>query len=264
MPYRTLLVHADATDEGRTRVAAAAALAKALSARLIGIGAYGYALPDPERPLHDQMMKWVEDDLMEAERAFREAAAETPDVEWRRVMAQPGHALADAACGADLVIASRASSVTIPERFARPDELLLEAAAPVMFLPSGGGRPDASRVVVAWKDSREARRAVSDALPFLLAADEVRLVRVVRDDEHDDTLDAVAARLSRLGAKVEPEVRRAIHEPAWETLVAAAADGRAGLMVAGGYGHSRIRERVLGGVTQGLLNHSPFPLLLSH
>jgi nucleotide-binding universal stress UspA family protein len=122
---------------------------------------------------------------------------------------------------------------------------------------------DAGIVVVAWRDSREARRAVRDALPFLEKARDVIVATV--DDRTAATiresLDDVVAFLSRHGIDAQAQV---LSGGVSEALVDLALKAGAGLIVSGGYGHSRLREWAFGGVTRTLLGHDSISRLLSN
>ena len=120
----------------------------------------------------------------------------------------------------------------------------------------------AKRVVIAWKDAREARRAVRDALPLLKAADEV-LVVAVGESGRAGALD-VKEHLDGHGINARTLVQARRESAVADDLIRAAEREGADLMVAGAYGHSRTREWILGGVTRDLLDHAPIPCLLAH
>jgi nucleotide-binding universal stress UspA family protein len=123
------------------------------------------------------------------------------------------------------------------------------------------------RIAIAWKDVREARRAVQDALPFLRQAESVVIVEVAEGDEITQSLHRVkdvAAYLSRHHVEIITERVRPDEVGATESLLQFIQDENIHLMVAGGYGHSRLGEWAFGGVTHGLLTRSPICCLLSH
>lgn len=264
MAHLSLLVHVDETSEARERLAAAVALAKRNAARLIGVGACGYPPPDPREPSHALLRAAAEDDLRQAEEVFRAGTEALPDIQWRRAMRRPAQALIDLACAADLVVASRTAHEAIPERFARADELVLSAGVPVLLHPPAAAALDARRIVVGWKDTREARRAIGDALPFLATADEVLVLEIAEADPPSESLDEVCARLRRHGANAKGQRRDRPRTSPAELLIDAAREIGGDLIVAGAYGHSRWREVALGGVTRRLLEICPHYLLLSH
>jgi nucleotide-binding universal stress UspA family protein len=128
-------------------------------------------------------------------------------------------------------------------------------------------RLSARRVVIAWKETRECRRAVRDALPFLQAAEQVLLLEVCErgcEEEAETRLADVTSYLVRhriaVGAKAYLHPRGSTAA----RLLGFADDEQADLLVAGGYGHSRLGEWIFGGVTRELLEKSQICCLLSH
>ena len=163
-----------------------------------------------------------------------------------------------------LVIQARAG---LPDYSAHPDigELVLTTGRPVLALAPTGESMKASNIVIAWKDTREARRAVADALPFLRGADQVLVATV---DEGDYTgerarLETIVSWLHLHGLPARGEVLPLGQSLASTIHNAATAIG-ADLIVAGGYGHSRFREWLLGGMTQELLEQPTVNLFLSN
>lgn len=272
MTYKTLLVHAQ--PQAEPRLQAAAALARKCGARVIGLGAemfepltmadpYGFASADWLTLMREQ----IEKDLELAEQVF-ERSAEGLDHEWRRVVDLPTPSLARAARAADLIVAGG-----VPDRdrsgyrSADLGELIVTAGRPVLVVPPNGGELSGQRVLVAWKDTREARRATLDALPLLTRAEEVRVVAVVPEDQTEAgqfQVDEVAAWLHRHGAPAKPQVIAGFDDEAGAQIQLLAAGIDADLIVAGGYGHSRFAEWLLGGVTRTLLTDAAQFVLFSH
>jgi nucleotide-binding universal stress UspA family protein len=125
-------------------------------------------------------------------------------------------------------------------------------------------RLEALKVFVAWKNTRESRRAVLDGMPFLERAETVDLVEI-RESGETDSLHDVAAFLAAHGVRFQAQgMERDASGSIEEQLSALAQRAHATLLVAGGYGHTRIRELVFGGVTRSLITSSPLPCLLSH
>jgi nucleotide-binding universal stress UspA family protein len=125
----------------------------------------------------------------------------------------------------------------------------------------------ADNVLIAWKDSREARRAVCDALPFLAKAENVTVLEVAAEADRESAaarVDRVVSFLERHGVNAQAEVRTRREGSNADELIRVAEQHRADLIVAGGYGHARLREWVFGGVTRDLLKRSPKCCLLSH
>jgi nucleotide-binding universal stress UspA family protein len=121
-------------------------------------------------------------------------------------------------------------------------------------------------VMVCWDGSRSAARAVGDALPFLLRAEKVEVVLVASEPGKSDEIPGadIAHHLARHGLKVELKRIVAVDVDVTNTLLSHAADVGSDLLVMGGYGHSRLREFVLGGVTRGILASMTLPTLMSH
>lgn len=139
---------------------------------------------------------------------------------------------------------------------------------PVLIVPPVPARPPhGTAAVVAWKDCREAQRAVSSALPLLKASALTHVIEICAAEGMDAarirTTD-VAAFLGQHGIVARAQVLQDDGGGRSSQILKYADDHQAGLMVAGGYGHARLREWVLGGVTHGLLATAPVCLLLSH
>jgi nucleotide-binding universal stress UspA family protein len=158
-----------------------------------------------------------------------------------------------------------------PERM-MPDDLLIESALfesgrPVMVVPyiqKEGLKLD--RVMVCWDGSRNAARAVADAMPFLKRGKTIEIVMVASGDGNPEELPGVdlGEHLARHGFKVEVKRLVATDVDVTNTILSYAADCAADFIVMGGYGHSRLREFVLGGATRGILESMTVPVLMSH
>lgn len=158
-----------------------------------------------------------------------------------------------------------------PEAAAAHDlfhDLLLHSGRPVLVVPDGTAAIGDGRAVIAWKPSREAARAVHDALPLLRHAGSVDVLVV--DPEPGETSYGedpgadIAAHLARHGLQVEVVTRPRMNLSTAYTVLDHARSVGAGLLVAGGYGRSRFRELLLGGATRELLQGTHLPILFSH
>jgi nucleotide-binding universal stress UspA family protein len=270
--YATLLVHAEPGQRSTRRVALAARLARETGARLIGLAAEtfdpatgvdlfsGYA-PEAIGFLQEQ----INADLQSAEQAFRRDAAGA-EIEFRSVQAYPSRVLARVARAADLIVVSPRSRLG-PALAADVAEVVMHAGRPVLIAPPEARQLSARAVVVAWKDTRESRRAVADALPFLLAAEDV-IVHAVCEDEAVDEVkfqaDDVVAQLKRHGVRARANVSTSAPEGVAREIARIAALNQADLIVAGAYGHSRVHEWAFGGVTDELIHEPPCCVLMSH
>lgn len=134
---------------------------------------------------------------------------------------------------------------------------------PVLVVPPGIDHLDAKRVAVGWKNTREARRAVRDALPFLKRASQVVVVSIDDGDGAADPKDIIGF-LQAHDVYATALCRDAYGAAASEALIDAASEQAADLVVTGAYGHGRLREWAFGGVTRDLLAGSPLCCLMSH
>ena len=208
----------------------------------------------------------------QAEHRFRTAMHNrVPNLQWRSTIGyQP---LADWAAAqaraADLLLMApipSASSFDSTRRVGMADLLML-LGRPLIVVPPASHRLDLEHAVIGWKDTREARRAVLDALPLLCRAARTTVVEIV---ENTGEVEAAQARLTDVvtwlqGHDVTADfIAEACAENATARLHAIAAEKQAGLMVVGAYGHSRLREWVLGGMTRQILRHPATCSFLSH
>lgn len=202
-----------------------------------------------------------------AARATLEQAGGQKLITWREIDgAGPGE-LIEAARSADLVIMPGPPENTREGVFAPADTVALGAGGPVIAVPDTSSATSIGRrVLVAWSGSRESARALRDALPLLAHADEVSGVIVDHPAGARDGEQVLEAFLRRHGCRSVtvqrlPEGGR----PPSEVILQHAAHAvQADLIVMGLYGHSRLREFILGGVSREMLDDSPIPLLLSH
>jgi nucleotide-binding universal stress UspA family protein len=144
---------------------------------------------------------------------------------------------------------------------------LFQSGRPVLIVPyieRGGLTLD--RVLVCWDGSRNAARAVGDAMPFIVRAKATEIVIVTNEDAKSDEMPGadIAHHLARHGADVEVKRIVSTETDAAGTILSHAADVSADFLVMGGYGHSRLREFVLGGATRGILASMTLPTLMSH
>ena len=274
MSYRSLLVHVDSGPTAAARVRLAADLALRFDAYLIGLAA---ALPRPVVEVYGAGMvgadvadfgrEEVVGELKAAEAIFTETlGTSTVKREWRAFYDFPAQALADAATGVDLVVVGQEPTFLHRDvyRTVVVGDLLMEAGRPIIVAPQNVSGIDPKSVLIAWKNRREARLAMSDALPLLHRAKDIHLIQIGEDDGGRESLDAAKAFLSKHGLAARADVKTRAEPSVEEDVLAAAKADGSDLIVAGGYGHSRMREWVLGGVTRTLLMKSPVAALVSH
>jgi nucleotide-binding universal stress UspA family protein len=166
----------------------------------------------------------------------------------------------------DLVVAGQGEPEQGASRNVMIEAALFESGRPLLIVPYiQRSAFEAGRVLVCWDGGRTAARAIGDALPFLIRARAVDIL-IVAEERKDDELAGsdMGAHLARHGVK--SEVRRIVRGDIAieEAILSYAADSSADLMVMGGYGHSRLREFILGGVTCGILQSMTLPVLMSH
>ena len=208
--------------------------------------------------------------LKRAEAKFRRAGASVRQgADWRSAVGFPVAEIAAEARSADLIVTSRrVRDETSNESVAAPGALVLQAGRPVLFTPAETDKLQLQNIAVAWKDTRESRRAVADALPLLKRATSVVLAEVCY---HEDAatvqirLDNVVEYLLRHGVHASATVcveEKDVH--AADQFLAFADQHKADLIVAGAYGHSRFEERLFGGFTRALLAQTSRAVMLSH
>ena len=147
-----------------------------------------------------------------------------------------------------------------------PQELLFQAGGPVLFVPyTHRGPLVPKRIGIAWDGSRLAARALHDAAPFLAQAEAITIISV-NDAEapKEASATALTAALARRGLVARTERLTADRSDIQPTILSVAADDGIDLIVMGGYGHSRVQERILGGITRGMLQSMTVPTLMSH
>jgi nucleotide-binding universal stress UspA family protein len=264
-------VEADATPEQRVRLAAR--LADQFNATLIGVSAL--AIPPPVVADGMVMDEWTDDDidLMRAKLAdkgnwFRGiAGGDHRRLDWHAALDFPDEALARVARSADLVIIGQVKAAGDAYRALDPGKAILKMGRPTLVVPDGVSSLQAEHIVIGWKDTREARRAVWDALPFLQRATRVTIVEACGPGEEKTALgrlDDVTRYLSRHRIQGGPKVMLEQKGSGSQQLIRVAQEERADLLVTGAYGHSRLGEWIFGGMTRELLGTSPICCLMSH
>lgn len=276
MSYKTLLVAVDNGIDSDARVSLACDLAAGMDAHLIGV--CGIALSPT--PMDDPYMGGAMlgetltlfRDLAEAEvrdalgRFHSRAGSRSGRTEWRGRLGLPADVVVHEARAADLLILGRRSSQA-PTHAVDPADVLMAAGRPVLVVPPNPARDPAGRpAIVAWTDSREARQALAAALPLLRHVSGIHVLEVCNEpaDQPGARTADVVAWLGRHGIEAEAHVTPPAASTVARDIIAFADSHGAGLIVAGGYGHTRLREWALGGVTRDLLAGAPVCVLLTH
>lgn len=274
MSYKTILVHVEPGPGSDARVKLAVEVAAMFDAAVIGVGAEAFypvfssGFAASNGAVIEAMRERIIADLPIAEERFRSLAAGVKaGVRWIGGMDFPAKELALHARAADLIVSSRAGKHSNTAFSPAASDLVMEAGAPVLFTAEPPKPLIADRVLVGWKDTRESRRALSDSLPLLKRAQQVIVVEIegdLRPAAHRADLKDVADRLARHGVKVATEVVTRSKATIADDLEHAATRHGADLVVTGAYGHARLREWMLGGVTEDLLATSSKCVLFSH
>jgi nucleotide-binding universal stress UspA family protein len=273
MSYATLMVYVHADHVSKQLVGVAAALADKFAAKLIGLSAQaivppfvaeGVVIVDNASELDITQMK---KGLAEAGNKFRSAAGGDRQTEWRSFLEYPTDTLISEARCADLIVVEKGRSSGDIYKVLDGGAAILGAGRPFIVVPAAVKSLTADHVVVGWKDTREARRAVQDALPFLHEAKRVTIVEICDEDQMraaHHRVDDVVRYLARHRIKAEARVELHLRGSGADQLIGFAEDEGSDLLVTGAYGHSRLNEWVFGGMTRELLTSSPICCLMSH
>ena len=267
MDYKTVMVSLALDRPNDACLGVAGDIAERFGAQVIGTAA-----SDIRPPLYfadgGHAQKLLDDEAAATRRRLSELEAEfrasvekrAKSVEWRSAQTLPVPYILQQARRADLlVVGARSETIVDPCAAADPGDLLMQAGRPLIVVPPTVEWFDFRSALVAWKDVREARRAVFDALPILAAAKDVTIVEIVEQGtRRADALSHVADVASWLqghgimAGTFVPESEAGVPEQ----LDRIAADVGAGAVIAGAYGHSRFREWILSGVTRHLATES--------
>lgn len=273
MTYRTILTYADGSPEAAARLKIAAALAARSGAILDGVfvtpplfpvapaaaDGLGFIPPSTWDALLESHETVVAEAERRARRMFEDAVAdEGPRAEWSAVEeTTPLGFIAQARCS-DLVVFPK-SGMANPRLPAM--DLAQESAAPLVLVPrSPAASAPGRKVLVAWNGSREAASALRGAWPILEAADDVHVLMVEPPPEAEAFL---ARHLKRHGVSAQIHIDSMADAQAGEIIRRTAEDLAADLVVLGLYGHSRLRELVLGGASRTMLSQESFVLLVA-
>ncbi|MCA6113876.1 universal stress protein [Bradyrhizobium sp. WSM 1738] len=145
-----------------------------------------------------------------------------------------------------------------------PQHILFNSGGPILIVPYIQKGPlDAHHVGIAWDGSRLAARALRDAMPFLMGANAVTVI-AINEEASEASSDQVVAHLGRRGIAARAQRLTTDHSGVQGAILSIAAESNIGLLVMGGYGHSRLQERILGGVTRKMFDCMTVPVLMSH
>jgi nucleotide-binding universal stress UspA family protein len=281
MSYKDLLVVLGSDTASRGRVVLAATLAERFAAHLVGLyplpvvqmpRSFGYYDPALLDPLFQELREKAQEGCDKEREAFEHAAdLRGVSAEWRAV---------ETGAGSDPALHARYVDLTILGQLdpdggdaelirPRPEHITLASGRPILVVPYAGKfETTGRRVLIGWNATREATRAVNDAMPLLIAADVVTVLTIDAHEgpeAHGELPGAdISLHLARHGVKATVERTVSADVPVGDVLLSRAADLGADLLVIGAYGHSRVRELLLGGATRSILQSMTLPVLMSH
>ena len=273
MSYATLMVYVNADHVSKTIVNVAAGLADKFSANLVGLSALAIMPPFVAEGvvIVDNVSEFdiaqIKTRLADAGDKFRAAAGAGRQTEWRSALEVPTDALIGEARCADLIVIEKSSRAIDFYKVADTGAAILGAGRPFLVVPGSVKSLSADHVVVGWKDTREARRAIQDALPFLHEAKRVTVIDICENDRKAAArhgVDDVVLYLARHRIKAEGRVETQLLGSSADQIIGFAEEEGADLLVTGAYGHSRLNEWIFGGMTRDLLTSSPICCLMSH
>ncbi len=295
MSLKDILVHIDNSRNSATRLEYAVRLAEFHEAHLTGLYVIApseripgpaakehanYALPDFsgqslrqfEKKAEDLVADYTEHSHLAAKSAeirFHERAKEAGiGHEWFCVEENFFDALSHHARFCDVAVVGQPGKDSRRSLGESPtDHLILSVGHPILMVPTlGENFTVGKRVVIAWDRSPVATRTIHKARPFIRQAEMAKILAInLEPEEHGGVPGSgITEHLARHGIAAEPKHVVTEDKNISDVILAQAEEEKADLIVMGAYGHSRLRERILGGVTYDLLNHSPIPVLMNH
>ena len=225
-----------------------------------------------EGPHAEQLLREERDALSRqfdaAEQAFRLVNASRSDrIEFRSERSLPTHFTLSALSAVDLIVTQRPHAFQNPLLGPNLGDVIMQAGRPVLVVSADDVEFRPSNILIAWKDTREARRAVADALPLLKACAEVNIIEIPESEvpaaAASTSTDDLVAWLDRHDVSAGI-LQSAGGTSATEQIEEQAIKSSADLIIAGAYGHNRLSQWLFGGVTRYLIENSNLPVLLSH
>ncbi|MGD9868802.1 MAG: universal stress protein [Hyphomicrobiales bacterium] len=279
MAYKTVLVHLNDERRAGRVINAGIEIARAFDAHLIGL--YVMPLARMVSPLPTaftadvigRIKTALKEDVEKIKKIFDEMTANQPFVaEWRSITTEQrdtSSIVLEHARAADLTIASQADpSWSMTYLLDVADELTLGSGGPVLVVPNAGApwQRMPRTITVGWNGRRESARAIHDALPLLKLAEKVYVLTVPEDEAREGALPdtEIGAALARHGVNVQISKEPASQFTVGEELLVRSTRLQSDMLVMGCYGHSRLREFALGGVTRHILRDATISVLFSH
>lgn len=283
MSYKTILVHVDQSSNASCRMRLAVDIASDHGAHLVGaamtgISRFAYqagSVVQEDAYMTEYLAHFMRVAKTRSELAldeFRKLAEAAPPLSFEATLFsdEPCDGISLRAHYSDLAVISQFDPddghATVPPDF--PEFVVMNSGCPVLIVPFAGNfKSVGKRPLIAWNGSASATRAVRDALPLLRSAERVDVVVFNAAEEPDvhgnQPGDDIALFLTRHDVRVEVRREEAAMDIG-ESLLSLAADLGTDMIVMGGYGHSRLREIMLGGVTRTVLQSMTVPVLMSH
>ncbi len=279
MAYKTILLSLNDVPRAEAMIDAAAVIATAHGAHVIGcyvipaVTIYpevGYAAPPAVYEAHQQYFKT---NLAAVKQRFETRMKQDGLLhEWREmnsVYSEIAPRLIETGASADLILVSQIAENSEAEiETGLVERVVMEVGRPVLIIPQAGSYETPKSIVVGCNDTREAARAAFDALPLLKVANDVRVVWVDPYKQRQSAGELPGAEmatvLARHGVKAMAEGLESNGLNAGEALLRLANDRGADLLVMGAYAHSRLRQYIFGGATQHVMEHARIPVLMSH
>ena len=273
MAYKEIVVHVAPDERAPQRLDAAVELAERHDGKVIGLYVLtrlvvpGFASFELSTEVYKRLDTEQRALAEEAERRFGQRMAKsTAASEWRLTTGEAVDAVTTSAHYADITVVGQTDPDDSHSVAGMADSVVLGAGGPVLVWPYAGTfSVNAETVMLAWNGTREAKRALSDAMPLMQQAEKVIVLGIdTGDGKHIPGAD-VSAYLARHG--VNAEARHTVSSSdlgASDALLSEISDHGANLLVMGGYGHHRMREVLLGGVTRDILRQMTVPVLMSH
>lgn len=271
MSIKDILVHVDHSPAFEERIRLTLRLAKRFGAFVTGI----FILPSPAMLIPPDsgaaalavanfLAELEQDATTTGQEFLSRLRSEGLDGAWHQAQGAAAYNIARRARTVDLVILSQRdpNSLTV---LTAPEDVVLSCGPPVLVVPFAGRFNDVgTNAAIAWNSSREAARAAHDALPLLMPQKQVTVVAINPEPDDEEIRGDLVRHLVRQGfdAKAETHVTKRF-TPA-EFVLSRVADNGNELVVMGAYGHSRLRETVLGGTTRDMLRSMTVPVLMSH
>lgn len=275
MPFKTVLVHLDTDAQRDVRFEIAVDMVRKSDGHLIGI----HPVEPPYLPPSlGELSGPIEAEVVEAQR--RESADRVDrlrawfeseqqrtglNLEFRTEEGDPGAALVAQGRYSDVLIIGQGDEDSVFPDASMVERVILDGGCPVCVVPQQAtGKTVSGTVVVAWNDSKEAAHAITAAMPLLMAAEKVIVLQVDSPRMDETQAEDKALQLGRLGVRCEAHHVGSSGRPIGEVLVSTIANLGADSVIMGAYGHTRLREWVLGGATRSILLKMPVPVIFAN